>query len=110
MKLTFKPSPNYRNPQSTTGIMRDLTVCLFAITVFSVAYYSATLGANAGLRVIILMVTSILSALVTEAIYFKATKQDIKEGITSSYGSSNCIWQASIWWFWSKYFQPSSFW
>ena len=86
MKLTFKPSPNYRNPQSTTGIMRDLTVCLFAITVFSVAYYSATLGANAGLRVIILMVTSILSALVTEAIYFKATKQDIKEGITSSYG------------------------
>ena len=86
MKLTFKPSPNYRNPQSTTGIMRDLTECLFAITVFSVAYYSATLGANAGLRVIILMVTSILSALVTEAIYFKATKQDIKEGITSSYG------------------------
>ncbi len=86
MKLTFKPSPNYRSPQSTTGIMRDLTVCLLAITIFSVAYYSATLGANAGLRVIILMVTSILSALVTEAIYFKASKQDIKEGILSSYG------------------------
>ncbi len=86
MKLTFKPSPNYRSPQSTTGIMRDLTVCLLAITIFSVAYYSATLGANAGLRVIILMVTSVLSALVTEAIYFKASKQDIKEGILSSYG------------------------
>ena len=86
MKLTFKPSPNYRSPQSTTGIMRDLTVCLLAITIFSVAYYSATLGASAGLRVIILMVTSVLSALVTEAIYFKASKQDIKEGILSSYG------------------------
>ncbi len=86
MKLTFKPSPNYRSPQSTTGIMRDLTVCLLAITIFSVAYYSATLGASAGLRVITLMITSIVSALVTEAIYFKASKQDIKEGILSSYG------------------------
>ena len=86
MKLTFKPSPNYRSPQSTSGIMRDLTVCLLAITIFSVAYYSATLGASAGLRVIILMVTSVVSALVTEAIYFKASKQDIKEGILSSYG------------------------
>lgn len=86
MKLTFKPSPNYRSAQSTSGMMKDLTLCLLAVTVFSVVYYGVNYGASAGLRVVILMVTSVASALVTEAIWFKATKQDIKEGILSSYG------------------------
>ena len=86
MKLSFKPSPNYRSPQSTDSIMRDLTICLCAVTVFAVVYYGLAWGMETGLRVVLLMVTSIVAALCTEAVWFMATKQNVKEGILSSYG------------------------
>ena len=73
MKLVYKPAPNYRSPQSTSGIMRDLTLCLCAITVFSVLYYSMTLGASAGLRVVIMMAVSVICALAPEAVWYKCT-------------------------------------
>ena len=86
MKLVYKPAPNYRSPQSTSGIMRDLTLCLCAITIFSVLYYSMTLGASAGLRVVIMMAVSVICALATEAVWYKCTKQDVLTGIKTSYG------------------------
>ena len=39
MKFTFKPSPNYRNEQSTTHIMHVLTIALHCVFVFSAAWY-----------------------------------------------------------------------
>lgn len=85
MKLTFKPSPNYRSEQSTSSIMKDLTLCLIAVTVFAVAYYCSAYGAAWGLRVVGLMATGVATSLITDALWFKARKQDIKTGIRSSY-------------------------
>lgn len=85
MKFTFKPSPNYRTSRSTSSIMRDLTMCLCAVTLFSVIYYCTAYGASYGLRVILLMADGIAATLITEAIWLKATKKDIKTGILSSY-------------------------
>ena len=36
MKLTFNPSPNYRNEQSTVSIMKDLLLCLLALILLAV--------------------------------------------------------------------------
>ena len=85
MKFTFKPSPNYRNEQSTPGIMRDLSLCLLAVLVYAVIYYTMVYGSAHGIRVVGLAVTAVLSALATDAVYFKVMKQDIKTGIRSSF-------------------------
>lgn len=85
MKLTFKPSPNYRTSQSTTGIMFDLTVCLLAVTVFAVAYYSAVYGASYGLRIVILEASAVITACIVDAVWAKIQKVDVKTGILSSY-------------------------
>ena len=85
MKLTFKPSPNYRSPQSTNGIMYDLTLCLLVVTAFAVGYYGSNYGASYALRVIILMVSSVITACLVDAVWAKIQKQDIKTGILSSY-------------------------
>ena len=86
MKLNFKPAPNYRSKQSTTGIMTDLTLCLLAVALFSVFYYFKAYGSDMGVRVLINLAATTAAALATEAVWFKAVKKDIKEGITSSYG------------------------
>lgn len=86
MKLSFKPAPHYRSPQSTTSIMRDVTACLLAVLVFAVVYYTVAYGVNMGLRVVLLALTAVVAACATEAIWFKATKQDVMEGLKSSYG------------------------
>ena len=85
MKLTFEPAPHYRSSQSTGGIMRELTLCLLAVSIFATVYYSTAYGANYGLRVVLMLVTASVSACCAEAIYFAMTKQDIKNGIMSSY-------------------------
>ena len=86
MKLIYKPSPNYRSPQSTSGIMKDLTYCLIAVTIFSSLYYTMAFGSNLGLRVVLMMITSVASALATEAIWCKVTKQEVIKGVLTSYG------------------------
>jgi len=85
MKLTYTPAPHYRTSQSTSGIMRDLTLCLLAVTLFSIIYYSAAWGASYGLRVVLLMVDSVVTAEAVDALWLKATKKDIKTGLLSSY-------------------------
>jgi len=86
MKLTFKPSPNYRNEKSTTGIMKDLGLCLCAVLLYAVIYYCAAFGARYGLRVILLACDAIVAALATDAVFFKFTKsKDIMKDMKSSY-------------------------
>ena len=53
MKLTFNPSPNYRNEKTTTGIMTDLALCLLAVLFYAVIYYCAAFGPQYGLRVVL---------------------------------------------------------
>ncbi len=86
MKLTFKPAPNYRSKQSTTGIMTDLTLCLLAVSLFGIIYYFMAYGTSMGLRVLMNFCATIAAWLVTEACWFKVMKKDVKEGILTSYG------------------------
>ena len=86
MKLAFHPSPNYRDSKSTSEIMRDLTICLLAVLLFSAVWYGVSYGAAYGVRVVVMALVAVIAALCTEAIYFKIRKQDVKEGLKHSYG------------------------
>lgn len=87
MKFTFKPSPNYRTEQTTTGIMIDLTVCLLAVALFSTAYYSIKYGFGTGMRVILMLAAAVGTALATEAVYFKVTgAKNVVREVSRSYG------------------------
>lgn len=87
MKFSFKPSPNYRTEQTTSGIMLDLTACLAAVTIFAAVYYGVAFGAAYGIRVILMTAAAVITAFVSEAVYFKITgSKDIKYDITHSYG------------------------
>ena len=85
MKFSFKPSPNYRSEQNTSGIMRDVTVCLLAVLLFAIVWYSVSYGAAYGLRVFLMALFAVMAAEITEVIWFKATGKDWKE-IFHSYG------------------------
>ena len=86
MKLTFNPSPNYRNEKSTTGIMKDLGLCLCAVLLYAVIYYCAAFGAQYGLRVILLACDAVVAALATDAVFYKFAKsKDIMKDMKSSY-------------------------
>ncbi len=85
MKFGFRPSPNYRSAQSTTGIMADLTACLLAVLTFSAVWYGVKFGAAYGLRVILMAAFASVAALATEAVYFKMIGKNPKE-VFHSYG------------------------
>ena len=87
MKYTYKPSPNYRQKQSTISIMRDLTVCLLSIVLFATVYNSLRYGFATGMRVILMTAAAVVTALVTEAAYFKVTgAKDIVTEVRHSFG------------------------
>ena len=86
MKLSFHPSPNYRDPKSTSEIMRDLTICLLAVLLFSAVWYGVSYGAAYGVRVVLMAVFAVLAAECTEAICFRIQKKDVKTELKHSYG------------------------
>ena len=86
MKFTFKPSPNYRSPQTTHGIMLDLTYCLASIVLFSALYYGIAFGPAYGLRVLLMTAVSLIAAIGTEAIYFKLRGYEVRKEIMRSFG------------------------
>ena len=85
MKFTFKTSPNYQNELSTKGIMFDLLIGLMVVFVASDIYYFVSLGSSYGIRAIGLLVTSIVAAVGTEAIWCLVLKNDIKKYLSSSF-------------------------
>ena len=87
MKFSYKPSPNYRNTQSTSGIMLDLTLCLLAVLLSATVFYSVAYGAAYGMRVVGMTAASVITALLTEGICFKLRgSKDVKKDILHSYG------------------------
>ena len=78
MKLSFHASPNYRDSKSTSEIMRDLTVCLLAVLLFSIVYYGVFYGVNYGVRVACMALTGVAAAMITEALWFKAVHKDVR--------------------------------
>jgi electron transport complex protein RnfD len=85
MKFAYKPSPNYRTKQTTSGIMRDLTIALLCVYAYSVIYYGLNYGSGFAIRAVLMLADSVAAAMLTEGLYFKATKQDVKKSLLSSY-------------------------
>ncbi len=85
MELKFKAAPHFRQKLSTSRIMWDLTLGLLVVYAFGL-YNAATLGSGYLTNAIILMVTSVLVALVTEAIWALCTKKNVVDYLLTSYG------------------------
>lgn len=87
MKFTFKPSPNYRNEQSTGKIMMELTLGLLVVFAFSLVLYvtNADYGVSYALRAIGLMASAVIAACATEAIWCLVAKKDVKTTLKNSY-------------------------
>lgn len=86
MKFQFHVSPNLQSDNSTSKIMRDLTVGLGLVFLCSVIYYFVAWGAQYGLQVILLLLCSLVTTAVCEAIFAKVKKKPIKEFMLHSYG------------------------
>ena len=85
MKFTFKPSPNYRQPQSTQSIMFELTLGLLVVFGFAVGYYAMAFGMNYALRAVVLLAVSVGCALATEALWCVVQKKNVLEHLQSSF-------------------------
>ncbi len=87
MKFSYKVSPNYAAKQSTSGIMFELSAALVIVTIASAIWYGVTGGVALGLRVILMSVTSVVTALCTEALYLIARKKkNVVNEVLHSYG------------------------
>lgn len=86
MKYVFHVSPNLQSKSSTPKIMRDLTIALLVLFVAAVIYYTMAWGLKYGLQAILLLVCSLVTTFVCEAVYAKVKKLDIKTTIQQSFG------------------------
>ena len=87
MKFSYKVAPNYAAKQSTTGIMLELSLALVVVTVASAIWYGMTYGTAVGVRVVLLSLASVVTALCTETLYLLARKKkDIAKELLHSYG------------------------
>lgn len=91
MKYVFHVSPNLHSKNSTQHIMRDLTIGLGVVFLCSLIYYGTSYGMNYALQAVLLLLCSLATALVCEAVYAKATKKDIKSFITHSFSWVTCL-------------------
>ncbi|SJZ95080.1 RnfABCDGE type electron transport complex subunit D [Anaerorhabdus furcosa] len=85
MKFTFKPSPNYRDKQSTHSIMLELMIGLLVVFGFSVYYYFTEFGSQYGIRAIGLLATAMVAAFGTEAVWYAFSKKNVAKEIKNSF-------------------------
>ena len=86
MVFKYKSNPNYRRPLSTQKIMAYLFAALLVVFAFGVVNAYLIGGAGLAINAVVLLVVSILVTLVTEAVWAKVLKQDIKKYIFNSFG------------------------
>ncbi len=86
MKVGFKrTSPNYRSSLSTNRIMFELCLGLFVVYGFTL-YFQFSQATELGIRAILMMVVSVVSAVLTEIIFFLLRKEkDLKKAIRQSF-------------------------
>ncbi len=70
MKLNYQASPVIRHKDSTSQMMKEVTICLLVILGFAVYYYS-TVNVNYALRVVLLAIDAIITAVVVEMAWAK---------------------------------------
>lgn len=86
MKFITKVSPNNRDKDhSTHGIMAELAVGLMVVFVFSMVFYFQEYGMDYVIHGVGLMAVSIISALVTEAVFALATRKKVGYHIKNSF-------------------------
>ena len=91
MKFNFHVSPNIKGALTTQKIMKELTIALLVVFACGCIYYSSAWGIEYGMNAIVLLVSSLITTFVCEAIYAKIMKKDIKSFIKTSFG-----WVTSI--------------
>lgn len=70
MKIKYNiRGANYRDTRSTRSIMNELTIALLVIVAMAI-YYNFTISTQHGMATISIVFTSIITAIVCEAIYF----------------------------------------
>ncbi len=85
MKFTFKPSPNYRNEQSTSSIMMELTIGLLVIFAAGCLINLKINGTTALLHCIFALLVCLIATVGTEIIWCVVLKKDVVEHLFSSY-------------------------
>ena len=68
-----------------SGLLKRMLLCLLAVDLYAVIYYWAAYGAQYGLRVILLTLAACVSALATDAVYYKVLKKDVIKEVRSSF-------------------------
>jgi electron transport complex protein RnfD len=68
-KFVITPSPHLKSPRTVRGIMRDVVISLLPASVAAVVLF--------GVRALLLMVVSVVSAVLAEALYEKAVGRDV---------------------------------
>lgn len=91
MKFNFHVSPNIRGKITTASIMRDLTIGLLVVFICGLVYYGTTFGINYSLQMVYMLLASLATTFICEAVFAHFTKQDIKKFILTSFG-----WVTSI--------------
>ena len=86
MKFLYSASPNLRAKRSTKQIMLELMIGLLVVYAFSLFYYFTEHGMEVALHSILLMATSLLVMLITEAGYAYCTKQKVLPFLSQSFG------------------------
>lgn len=86
MKFAFHVSPNLQQKRSTQDIMRDVTIGLAAVYLFSVIWYFAAYGAKYGFQTLILLACSLATTFVCEFIFAKVKKVPVWPFMSHSFG------------------------
>lgn len=85
MEIKYRANPNIRSNNSTSKIMLHLTIGLLIVYAFGL-YHGYTLGKVYFTNAIILMVTAVVCALLTEAIWAIVTKKNVLNYLKNSFG------------------------
>ncbi len=87
MKFTFKPSPNYLNQLSTGRIMMELTLALMFVFIVTLGFYAtnASYGVSYVIQACTVMGVAVATSVITEAVWYAATKQNVVKSIKNSY-------------------------
>ncbi len=80
--LVYSPSPHIKKPITTRRIMIDVCIALLPAAIMGVVYF--------GLKALLLLVLSVVSAVASEAIYLLAERKTISE-IIKKFDFSSCV-------------------
>ena len=85
MKLKFRVAPSLKDKLSTQRVMRELTLALLVVLVFSCVFYGMEYGANYIINIVYLLVASLVASIVLELIFAKAKKIPLKRQMETSF-------------------------